>query len=54
VLPFALLIAGTLGGIYAGLVTTTEGATISCTLAILLGATFGNLNLRGLPHHVSR
>ena len=26
VLPFAILIAGTLGGIYAGLVTTTEGA----------------------------
>src|SRR6266700_5681424 len=26
-LPFAILIIGTLGGIYAGLVTTTEGAT---------------------------
>ena len=32
-LPFALLIAGTLGSIYAGLVTTTEGATIGCSLA---------------------
>src|SRR5215831_6107461 len=32
VLPFALLITGTLGGIYAGLVTTTEGATIGCSL----------------------
>ena len=48
VLPFALLIAGTLGGIYAGLVTTTEGATIGCILAIMLGAVFGDLTPRGL------
>jgi len=46
VAPFALLITGTLGGIYAGLVTTTEGATIGCLLAIVLGATFGKLTLR--------
>jgi C4-dicarboxylate transporter, DctM subunit len=48
VLPFAILIAGTLGGIYAGLVTTTEGATIGCSLAIILGAVFGNLTPRGV------
>jgi C4-dicarboxylate transporter, DctM subunit len=48
VLPFAILIAGTLGGIYAGLVTTTEGATIGCTLAIILGMLFGDLNLSRL------
>jgi C4-dicarboxylate transporter DctM subunit len=48
VLPFAILIAGTLGGIYAGLVTTTEGATIGCSLAIILGALSGNLTRRGL------
>jgi C4-dicarboxylate transporter, DctM subunit len=48
VLPFALLIAGTLGGIYAGLVTTTEGATIGCCLAILLGAVVGDLTWRSL------
>jgi tripartite ATP-independent transporter DctM subunit len=48
VLPFAILIGGTLGGIYAGLVTTTEGATIGCSLAILLGAVFGHLTPRGL------
>src|SRR5215813_14042006 len=48
VLPFALLIAGTLGGIYRGLVTTTEGATIGCILAIILGATFGNLTPAGV------
>ena len=46
VLPFGLLIAGTLGGIYAGLVTTTEGATIGCCLAIILGAVFGDLTPR--------
>src|SRR5215831_1810201 len=43
VLPFALLIAGTLGGIYLGLVTTTEGATIGCSLAIILGLLSGGL-----------
>ena len=48
VLPFAILIAGTLGGIYRGLVTTTEGATIGCILAIILGATFGSLTLAGV------
>src|SRR6516165_8214139 len=45
VLPFVVLIAGTLGGIYLGLVTTTEGATIGCSLAIILGAVFGSLTL---------
>jgi C4-dicarboxylate transporter, DctM subunit len=48
VLPFAILIAGTLGGIYRGLVTTTEGATIGCILAIILGATFGSLTPAGV------
>jgi C4-dicarboxylate transporter, DctM subunit len=48
VLPFAVLIAGTLGGIYSGLVTTTEGATIGCLLAIVLGATFGTLKPAGV------
>jgi tripartite ATP-independent transporter DctM subunit len=48
VLPFAILIAGTLGGIYAGIVTTTEGATIGCCLAILLGAVAGDLTWRGV------
>jgi C4-dicarboxylate transporter, DctM subunit len=48
VLPFAVLIAGTLGGIYAGFVTTTEGATIGCLLAIVLGMTFGTLTPAGV------
>jgi C4-dicarboxylate transporter DctM subunit len=45
VLPFAVLILVTLGGIYAGLVTTTEGATIGCLCAIVLGALWGDLTL---------
>ncbi len=48
VLPFALLITGTLGGIYAGLVTTTEGATIGCLLAMVLGAVWGDLTWSGI------
>jgi C4-dicarboxylate transporter DctM subunit len=45
VLPFAALILVTLGGIYAGLVTTTEGATIGCLCAIVLGRLWGDLTL---------
>jgi C4-dicarboxylate transporter, DctM subunit len=53
VLPFAVLIAGTLGGIYAGLVTTTEGATIGCSLAIILGLLSGGLTWRRLIEAMS-
>jgi tripartite ATP-independent transporter DctM subunit len=48
VVPFFLLIAVTLGGLYFGFVTTTEAAVIGCILSILLGMTFGELNLRRL------
>jgi C4-dicarboxylate transporter, DctM subunit len=41
--PFALLIGGTLGGLYFGLVTTTEAAVIGCVLSIILGAVWGEL-----------
>ena len=44
-MPFALLIACTLGSIYAGFVTTTEGATIGCLCAIVLGRVVGDLTL---------
>jgi tripartite ATP-independent transporter DctM subunit len=46
VLPFFVLIAGTLGGLYFGIVTTTEAAVIGCVLAVLLGVFFGELTLR--------
>jgi len=46
--PFVVLIAGTLGGLYFGVVTTTEAAVIGCFLSILLGAVFGDLTMKKL------
>jgi C4-dicarboxylate transporter, DctM subunit len=43
--PFIVLIAGTLGGLYFGVVTTTEAAVIGCFLSILLGFLFGDLSI---------
>jgi tripartite ATP-independent transporter DctM subunit len=48
VVPFVLLILGTLGGLYFGVVTTTEAAVVGCVLSIGLGATMGKLTLQGL------
>ncbi len=48
VAPFFVLIAGTLGGLYFGVVTTTEAAVIGCFLSILLGFVFGDLTWRKL------
>ena len=41
--PFFVLIFGTLGGLYFGVVTTTEAAVIGCFLSMLLGFVFGDL-----------
>ena len=46
--PFVVLIAGTLGGLYFGVVTTTEAAVIGCFLSIFLGAVFGELTVKKL------
>lgn len=46
--PFVILIGGTIGTLYLGIVTTTEAATIGCLLAILLGFVFGELTWRGV------
>jgi C4-dicarboxylate transporter DctM subunit len=46
VVPFFVLIAATLGGLYFGVVTTTEAAVIGCVLSILLGVTMGELTPR--------
>src|SRR5262249_9442388 len=46
VIPFFLLIAATLGGLYFGVVTTTEAAGVGCILSILLGVPLGGLALR--------
>jgi C4-dicarboxylate transporter, DctM subunit len=47
VVPFVLLILGTLGGLYFGVVTTTEAAVVGCFLSVLLGVTMGELTLKG-------
>jgi C4-dicarboxylate transporter, DctM subunit len=46
--PFVVLIGGTLGGLYFGVVTTTEAAVIGCFLSILLGFLFGDLSIKKL------
>jgi len=48
VVPFILLILGTLGGLYFGVVTTTEAAVVGCVLSIGLGVSMGKLTLQGL------
>jgi len=48
VAPFFVLILGTLGGLYYGVVTTTEAAVIGCFLSIFLGAVFGDLTVKKL------
>jgi tripartite ATP-independent transporter DctM subunit len=45
ILPFLVLILGTLGGLYFGIVTTTEAAVIGCFLSLLLGFLFGDLTV---------
>jgi tripartite ATP-independent transporter DctM subunit len=46
ILPFVVLILGTLGGLYFGIVTTTEAAVIGCFLSLLLGFLFGDLTIK--------
>jgi tripartite ATP-independent transporter DctM subunit len=46
VLPFVIIIVGSLGSLYMGWVTTTEAATVGSLLAIALGFTVGDLTLR--------
>lgn len=48
ILPFVILIVGTIGTLYFGIVTTTEAATIGCILAVLLGYLFGDLDGQGI------
>lgn len=45
VAPFAVLILGTLGVLYTGLVTTTEAAAVGCVLAIVIGKVWGDLDI---------
>jgi tripartite ATP-independent transporter DctM subunit len=45
-LPFVLLIGGTMGSLYLGIVTPTEAAAVGCVLAWLVGMIWGDLPWR--------
>jgi C4-dicarboxylate transporter, DctM subunit len=44
VLPFVLLIGGTMSSIYLGLVTPTEAAAVGCVLAMIIAYLLGEFN----------
>jgi tripartite ATP-independent transporter DctM subunit len=43
-MPFVLLIGGTMGSIYMGLVTPTEAAGVGCLFAIIIARIWGDLD----------
>ena len=45
VLPFGVLIGGTIGSIYGGLVTPTEAAAVGCLLAVAIALVWGESDL---------
>ena len=44
ILPFVLLIGGTMGTLYLGLATPTEAAALGCLLSIVVSKIWGNLD----------
>lgn len=44
VVPFVVLIGGTIGSIYLGLVTPTEAAAVGCVLAAIIARVWGELD----------
>lgn len=52
IVPFFLLIGGTLGSLYSGLATTTEAATIGCVFALILGLCYRGLSIGRLTSAV--
>jgi C4-dicarboxylate transporter DctM subunit len=44
VIPFVVLIGGTIGSIYSGLVTPTEAAAVGCILAMIIAYFWGEFN----------
>src|SRR5215475_15008183 len=50
VIPFVVLIGGTIGSIYAGLVTPTEAAAVGCVLAMIIARFWGEFNFEVLKH----
>lgn len=54
ILPFVLLIGGTMGGIYLGLMTPTEAAAIGCITGIIISLIWGDLNWNNFVAAVRR
>jgi C4-dicarboxylate transporter, DctM subunit len=50
VIPFMVLIGGTIGSIYSGLVTPTEAAAVGCLLAMIIAAFWGEFSVAILWH----
>jgi C4-dicarboxylate transporter DctM subunit len=50
VIPFMVLIGGTIGSIYSGLVTPTEAAAVGCVLAMIIAVFWGEFNAKVLWH----
>src|SRR5215470_9109464 len=50
VIPFVVLIGGTIGSIYSGLVTPTEAAAVGCVLAMIIARFWGEFNFAVLKH----
>jgi tripartite ATP-independent transporter DctM subunit len=47
-LPFVVLLGGTMGSLYLGLVTPTEAAAVGCALALAIGMAWGDLDLAAI------
>jgi tripartite ATP-independent transporter DctM subunit len=45
VIPFVVLIGGTIGSIYSGLVTPTEAAAVGCLLAMIIAKFWGEFDV---------
>ncbi|MVT64585.1 TRAP transporter large permease subunit [Bradyrhizobium pachyrhizi] len=45
VIPFMVLIGGTIGSIYSGLVTPTEAAAVGCVLAMIIAMFWGDFSV---------
>ncbi len=54
IVPFALLISGTMGSIYAGIATPTEAAAGGCFFSLLLCLIWGDLNRKTLMEALHR
>jgi tripartite ATP-independent transporter DctM subunit len=50
VIPFVVLIGGTIGSIYSGLVTPTEAAAVGCVLAMIIARFWGEFDFAVLKH----